>query len=507
VSRARHRVKGTDVAEDVRRARPSQEARLARTLGLALVQAAVTGGALPTLGRYVVEERIGAGGFGVVFRARDSVLSRSVAIKVLRQDDGDTPAAATLLDEARLLASVTSPHVVPIHDVGGDGDAVWIVLEWIEGLDLGQWIRQTPAPHWREVVRVMTEAGRGLAAAHAADVVHRDFKPTNVLVDRSGCAKVGDFGLALTLSSGSVASGHAGTEGYVAPELLRGDPASPASDQFAFGVSFRELLRLASAPPELVSVLEPLLRRATSPEPESRWSSVQALLCAVEAAVLEGEVAITRAVVDASRLASARGLLYAPGVGATGGDARSPWNPASGATVSPWVPVWSEAIAALASIVEDAPDRETYRREVLRLLDTLVGYDTILLGDAAAQGDAAPTIRDFDPEFVAQFRSDPGRYAPTLARLVVASAMDRTPVRDVDVYARSVRDKTPFYTELIGPKGSKVMAITTLLHEGKPVGTVQMSRTAIGTRFQDHELRLLHGLAPWLARGEAKFLG
>jgi hypothetical protein len=85
--------------------------------------------------------------------------------------------------------------------------------------------------------------------------------------------------------------------------------------------------------------------------------------------------------------------------------------------------------------------------------------------------------------------------------------LDAAPVRDIDVYARSVRDKTPFYTELIGPKGSKVMAIATLLAEGRPVGTVQMSRAAIGTRFQDHELRLLRTLAPLLARGEAKFRG
>jgi hypothetical protein len=123
---------------------------------------------------------------------------------------------------------------------------------------------------------------------------------------------------------------------------------------------------------------------------------------------VDAEGDVVRAAIDASRegLAAGRRLTSSD---PTLGDPSPAWIAAAGSMVSGWVPRWPEAVPALATIVEDAPDRETYRREALRLLDALIGCDTILLGDAAAEGDAAPAIRDFDPAFVAQFRGDPGR--------------------------------------------------------------------------------------------------
>src|SRR5262245_58644789 len=136
-----------------------------------------------------MHERLGAGASGVVFAAFDNQLRRRVALKLL--------CAAykhNALREARAMASVSHPNVLPIYDAGTTGETTFLTMELVEGTTLREWARAPrSAP---EVLRVMIDAGRGLAAAHAAGVLHRDFKPANVLVDGKGAAKVADFGLA-----------------------------------------------------------------------------------------------------------------------------------------------------------------------------------------------------------------------------------------------------------------------------------------------------------------------
>jgi len=128
-----------------------------------------------TLGRYIVVERLGAGGMGVVYAAFDPELSRKVAIKLIR--GGATGASATrLLREARAMARLTHPNVIAVHDVGEIAGQVFVAMEFVEGPTLRAWQERTPRP-WREVVEVYLQAGRGLAAAHRAGLVHRDFKP------------------------------------------------------------------------------------------------------------------------------------------------------------------------------------------------------------------------------------------------------------------------------------------------------------------------------------------
>src|SRR5262249_38146209 len=148
------------------------------------------------LGRYVVLERLGAGGMGVVYSAYDPELDRSVAVKLLRPDasvraDGRT----RLLREAQAMAELAHPNGVPVHDVGAFGDQVFVAMELVRGRTLRDWLAAARR-RWREVLDVMVQAGRGLAAAHAAGLVHRDFKPENVLIGADGRARVVDFGLA-----------------------------------------------------------------------------------------------------------------------------------------------------------------------------------------------------------------------------------------------------------------------------------------------------------------------
>jgi tetratricopeptide (TPR) repeat protein/predicted Ser/Thr protein kinase len=226
-----------------------------------------------TLGRYVVLEKIGAGGMGVVYAAYDPELDRKVALKLLHagpvvsvetRDSGtavDASAAGRdhLLAEAQAMARLSHRNVITVHDVGTIDDRVFIAMEYVEGWPLSKWMRQ-PERTWREILGVFLEAARGLEAAHAAGLVHRDFKPDNVLVSRTGEVRVLDFGLARlsgedappddtdvetaswrqsSLSKQTHAS-RVGTPAYMSPEQHLGQPCDARSDQFSFCVACYE---------------------------------------------------------------------------------------------------------------------------------------------------------------------------------------------------------------------------------------------------------------------------
>jgi tetratricopeptide (TPR) repeat protein len=216
------------------------------------------------VGRYVVLDRIGAGGMGVVYAAYDPELDRRVALKLLRPDRFSSEAGRLrLLREAQALARLTHPNVVAVHDAGTFGDRVFVAMELVEGETLRQWLGAGPRS-WREVLDRFLPAGRGLAAAHAAGLVHRDFKPENVLLGKDGRVRVVDFGLAKALADAAEeppAEGEAaedsggalvtpltewgvvlGTPAYMAPEQLRGIAADARSDQFSFCVALYEAL-------------------------------------------------------------------------------------------------------------------------------------------------------------------------------------------------------------------------------------------------------------------------
>ncbi len=289
-----------------------------------------------TIGRYIVLHKLGHGAMGVVLAAYDPDLDRKLAIKVVRpdplgMDPGETE-QKRLLREAQAMASLAHPNVVTVYDVGTVDDRVFIAMEYLDAETAGRWLEGDPP---REaILEVFQAAGRGLAAAHRAGLVHRDFKLENVLVARDGRVKVMDFGLARPLPSDPTtlttpriqadelpstpadsASGGtgrlletslteagavAGTPSYIAPECLRGQPATPLSDQFSFCValyralyreypfprrSIMELLVRGHGPlrdPPLDSRvpfwLRAILVRGLSERPEDRFPSMEALL-------------------------------------------------------------------------------------------------------------------------------------------------------------------------------------------------------------------------------------
>jgi len=200
------------------------------------------GGDLPSrakLGRYEIIEPIGRGAMGTVYAAHDPLLRRDVAVKVLHKRGERS------LDEARALARLSHENVVAVYDVGEDDGRVYIAMERIAGTTLGAWLTSAPRA-WRDVLVVFLQAARGLSAAHAAGIVHGDFKPDNVLVRDDGRVVVTDFGLARARGDRREHFVR-GTPAYMAPEQLEGGAATPASDQFAFATALHEALYGARA--------------------------------------------------------------------------------------------------------------------------------------------------------------------------------------------------------------------------------------------------------------------
>jgi serine/threonine protein kinase len=220
------------------------------------------------IGPYRVEEELGTGSFGTVFRARDLTLDREVALKVLRPG-GPVPPAA-LLAEARAAAAVSHPNVCVIHAVDSSLGAPMIVMEYVAGRPLSHIQDEGPLTHER-VAALGRQIALGIAAAHAQGVVHGDLKPANVLVTPAGTVKLVDFGMARRsvpevkgdetgLWDPSPAGRISGTPAYMAPEQARGELATPASDVYSLGVMLYELLTGQRARPEGDNLLEMLYR-------------------------------------------------------------------------------------------------------------------------------------------------------------------------------------------------------------------------------------------------------
>src|SRR5581483_9191148 len=203
-----------------------------------------------SLGRYRLEELIGQGGMAVVYRAVDAVLGRTVAVKVIRPAYTENPQfLERFLHEARVVASLDHPNILPLYDFGEAEGAPYLVLPYLPGGSLADRMKGRPTPLALVAAWLIQLAG-ALDAAHARGVLHRDVKPGNVLVNKDGRLALGDFGIARLAEATTrlTATGMVvGTPVYMAPELARGGDATPASDRYALAVMTYEML--AGRPP------------------------------------------------------------------------------------------------------------------------------------------------------------------------------------------------------------------------------------------------------------------
>ena len=285
------------------------------------------------LGRYLLIRLLGEGGMGLVYEAYDPELDRKVALKLLRREQAPHSRPAErhlrLLREARALARLSDPNVVAVHDAGTIEGRVFLAMELVRGRTLQEWLHEEK-PGWPSILAVFRQAGQGLAAAHEAGLLHRDFKPSNVMVGLDGRVRVLDFGLArgqrvpagsessdsdTTLAGGFGAvwpaeltqtGARIGTPAYMAPEQHRGLETDARSDQFSFCVALYEALcgelpfagecwsdfvsRVCRGEVREASIarlpvrLRRALMRGLRPEPDQRYPSMQALLDDLEVA-------------------------------------------------------------------------------------------------------------------------------------------------------------------------------------------------------------------------------
>ncbi len=190
------------------------------------------------VGRYKILDEVGRGAFGIVFAAHDPELDRSVALKLLHKQRAEDE--ERIVAEARAMARISSPHVIAVHDIVRVDNRTLVAMELVDGSTLSSWLAARPRSH-REIIDVFVQAGRGLAEAHAAGIVHRDFKPDNVLVRADGRVAVTDFGLARPPSP-TPSVGLEGTPMYMAPEALRCEVVDARADVYSFCVALYEAL-------------------------------------------------------------------------------------------------------------------------------------------------------------------------------------------------------------------------------------------------------------------------
>ena len=403
------------------------------------------------VGRYLVIEPIGAGGMGMVYRAFDPELDRSVALKVLppraREPERRRRQQARLLREGRALARLSHPNVVAVHDVGTFGEDVFVAMELVAGHSLEEFIYHHREPPPRRILEIYLAVGRGLAAAHAVGLVHRDVKPANIAIGADGAPRVLDFGLARAVEAPDSADQPAGsptpplagaaqltrdgsvvgTPRYMAPEQLRGEAVDARADQFSFCASLYEGLYrrppFASRdrdrpPPELVIPARPrlparvrrALARGLAADPADRYPAMDGLLADLARPVARR---LWLAAVAALAIGLAAALVLRGGAGdqaeaecrrATAPLARV-WGPAQRASIqtalgdpvvlaldrhaASWTAMRVEACEATHLRAEQSAELLEQR---VRCLDRRLGRFAALVGELARTDAPAPAV-------------------------------------------------------------------------------------------------------------------
>ena len=324
-------------------------------------------GAGARVGRLLVLRKLADGGIGSVALAYDPDLDRRVALKILRPEVWNlvgTEARERLQREAMVMARLAHPNIVTVYDVGTWCEQAYIAMEYVDGPTLLEWTEAAPRT-WREVLEVCLAAGRGIAAAHASGIIHRDVKPPNVLLGQDGRVRVTDFGVAALIDEVRGAAGAeeliSGTPGYMSPEQMEGRPTDERSDQFGFCVTVWEALSgqrpfkgdtlpgiwnavrtrtiAEPAPVKLPAPIRRVLLRGMSPDPAQRYGSMDELLAALAAPARR-----RRRMIAVAGLAAA--LVAALGVGALAGhqDSSAPCSGAAEHVRQVWDPARRSAV-------------------------------------------------------------------------------------------------------------------------------------------------------------------
>ncbi len=265
------------------------------------------------ISHYRIEQKLGSGGMGVVYRARDLSLPRNAAIKFVSGDIATHEQRRRFQQEAQAASSLNHPHILAVYEAGTADGQQYLITEFVDGVTLREWVRRE-RPSVRQVVELMTGVADALACAHEARIVHRDVKPENILVARQGYAKLVDFAVAKLLQGAAAddetrlaaartkAGVVVGSVPYMAPEQVRRQPVDARADIFAFGAVLYELLAgqqpfggktdadvlhailhtvarpLAELRPEIPNTLQLVVEKALEKEAEDRYQSMRELV-------------------------------------------------------------------------------------------------------------------------------------------------------------------------------------------------------------------------------------
>lgn len=253
--------------------------------------------------RYEIIEKIGAGGMSDVYKARDHVLGRFVAIKVLKQEfSEDVNFVTKFRTEAQSAAGLEHPNIVNIYDVGSESGMHYIVMEYVEGVTLKTYIQKKGRLTYKEAVSIAIQVGRGIEAAHAKHIIHRDIKPQNILISTEGKAKVTDFGIARAVSNNTISADVMGSVHYASPEQARNGFVDGKSDIYSLGIVMyemvtgrvpfdgettvavaiqhlqEEMVAPSTYAPDLPVSLEKIILKCTQKSPDRRYPTISDLL-------------------------------------------------------------------------------------------------------------------------------------------------------------------------------------------------------------------------------------
>ena len=253
--------------------------------------------------RYEIIEKIGAGGMSDVYKAKDHVLSRDVAIKVLKAEFAeDMTFVSKFRTEAQSAAGLEHPNIVNIYDVGSEDGLYYIVMECVEGITLKTYIEKKGRLNYKESISIAIQVGRGIEAAHNKGIIHRDIKPQNIIISKEGKVKVTDFGIARAASGNTVNADVMGSVHYFSPEQARNGYSNEQSDIYSLGIVMYEMvtgrvpfdgetavavalqhLQNEMVPPSQIApetpvALEGIIKKATQKSMDKRYSNMDELL-------------------------------------------------------------------------------------------------------------------------------------------------------------------------------------------------------------------------------------